>query len=381
MRIAFYAPMKSPEHPNPSGDRRLAQLLMRALHKAGHQVDLASQHRSYDGTGNAETQVAIKQEAEHQASKLLDAYSNGKISKPNLWFTYHLYHKAPDWIGPQICQALNIPYVIAEASYAGKQSTGPWDLGLQSSKRAIEMASAVISFNSVDDPCISPLLKQGTKIYSILPFIDTQPYVVAAEERVLHRRMTADQYNIDPAMPWLLCVAMMRPGDKLRSYQQLGVALSGLTEHPWRLIVVGDGSACDQVTSALAPINDQVHWIGAQDGDTLPGIYAACDLYVWPAVNEAFGMAFIEAQASGLAVVAGNSGGVRGVVNAPDCGILVEPGNPEALAQAVAKILDDSRGRQAMASRARQHTREHHGLDAGASALNQVLDKVTSCQS
>lgn len=92
-------------------------------------------------------------------------------------------------------------------------------------------------------------------------------------------------------------------------------------------------------------------------------------------------MAFIEAQASGLAVIAGNSGGVRGVVNAPDCGILVEPGNPEALVEAVAKLLDDSEGRQTMASRAWQHTREHHGLDAGASALNQVLDKVTTCQS
>ena len=381
MQIAFYAPMKSPEHPNPSGDRRLAQLLMRALQQGGHQVQLASQHRSYNGTGNAETQEIIKQEGELQASKLLDAYTNGKFKKPHIWLSYHLYHKAPDWIGPQVCQALDIPYVIAEASYAGKQSGGPWDLGLRASKRAIEIASAVISFNNVDDACILPLLKKGTKIHSILPFIDTRPYVVAAEERVLHRRLTADQYNIDPAMPWLLCVAMMRPGDKLRSYEQLGAALSKLSERTWQLIVVGDGSASDQVTSALAPINDQVHWIGTQDAETLPGIYAACDLYVWPAVNEAFGMAFIEAQASGLTVIAGNSGGVRGVVNAPDCGILVEPGNPEALAQAVTKLLDDSEDRQAMASRAWQHTRQHHGLDAGASALNQVLEKVTACQS
>jgi glycosyltransferase involved in cell wall biosynthesis len=381
MQIAFYAPMKSPEHPIPSGDRRLAQLLIRALHQGGHQVQLASQHRSYDGSGNAETQEIIKQEGERQASKLLDAYNKGKIGKPDIWLTYHLYHKAPDWIGPKICQALNIPYLIAEASYAGKQSGGPWDMGLQASKRAIEIASAVISFNNVDDACILPLLKQGTKIFSILPFIDTHPYVIAAEERVQHRRLTAAQYNIDPAMPWLLCVAMMRPGDKLRSYEQLGAALSKLSERPWRLIVVGDGSARDQVTSALVPINNRVHRIGTRDAETLPGIYAACDLYVWPAVNEAFGMVFIEAQASGLAVIAGNSGGVRGVVNAPDCGILVEPGNPEVLAQAVAKLLDDSEGRQAMASRAWQHTREHHGLDGGASALNQVLNEVTSCQS
>ncbi len=381
MLIAFYAPMKSPEHPNPSGDRQIAQLLMRALDQGGHQVLLASQHRSYDGTGNTRAQAAIKREGGRLASRLLDAYSNSTISKPNIWLTYHLYHKAPDWIGPRICKTLKIPYIIAEASYAAKQTGGSWDLGLQASKQAIEMASAIISFNAIDDACVSSLLRGGTKIFSIPPFVDTQPYAAAAKEKILHRRLTAGRYGIDPGVPWLLCVAMMRPGDKIRSYEQLGTALSILKDRPWRLLVIGDGTAREQATRALAAIDDHVHWIGRQDAEKLPGIYAACDLYVWPAVNEAFGMAFVEAQASGLAAVAGNYGGVQGVVNAPDCGLLVEPGNPEALAVAVAKLLDEPENRQAMASRAQQHTWQHHGLDAGASALDRVLNKVTSCQS
>ncbi len=381
MRVSFYAPMKSPGHPNPSGDRQIAQLLIRALDQGGHQVNLASQHRSYEGTGNSATQVAIKREGDRQASKLLAAYANGKISKPNIWLTYHLYHKAPDWIGPRVCETLEIPYIIAEASYAAKQASGPWDQGLQASKQAIEMASAVISFNSIDDACVSPLLREGAKIFPIPPFIDTQPYAAAAEERERHRRLTADRYHMDPGVPWLLCVAMMRPGDKIQSYEQLGAALSILKDRPWRLLVIGDGTAREQATRALAAIDEHVHWIGRQEAEKLPGIYAACDLYVWPAVNEAFGMAFVEAQASGLAAVAGNYGGVQGVVNAPDCGLLVEPGNPEALAVAVAKLLDEPENRQAMASRARQHTWQHHGLDAGASALDRVLKKVTSCQS
>ena len=377
MRIAFYAPMKSPEHPNPSGDRRIAQLLMRALDQGGHEVRLASQHRSYDGIGDAATQATIRQKAEQQAMVLLDAYNDDKIARPHVWFTYHLYHKAPDWIGPRITETLKIPYVIAEASYAPKQSGGAWDLGFQASRRAIEIASAVISFNAVDDGCVSPLLKHGSKISRVPPFIDTQPYDAAARDRKLYREMAARQYKVDPGVPWLVCVAMMRPGDKLRSYEQLGEALSGLKDRPWRLLVIGDGSAREQAITALAVVDDRVHWIGAQDIDKLPGIYAACDLYVWPAVNEAFGMAFIEAQASGLGVVAGNSGGVSGVVNSPDCGVLVEPGNPQALAAAVAKLLDEPENRQAMASRAQRYTLEHHDLDAGASALNRVLEEVT----
>ena len=42
----------------------------------------------------------------------------------------------------------------------------------------------------------------------------------------------------------------------------------------------------------------------------LPALYAGADLYLWPAINEAYGMAFLEAQAAGLPVVAGRTGGV-----------------------------------------------------------------------
>ena len=48
MRIAFYAPLKPPDHPVPSGDRRVAQLFFEAVRLAGHEPLLASRFRSYD---------------------------------------------------------------------------------------------------------------------------------------------------------------------------------------------------------------------------------------------------------------------------------------------------------------------------------------------
>src|SRR5207253_11404693 len=56
---------------------------------------------------------------------------------PELWFTYHLYHKAPDWLGPQIADALRIPYVVAEASDAPKQASRGWAAGRRAAERAI----------------------------------------------------------------------------------------------------------------------------------------------------------------------------------------------------------------------------------------------------
>ena len=48
MKIAFYSPLKSPNHPVPSGDRQVARLLVDALVRGGAQVDLVSEFRSYD---------------------------------------------------------------------------------------------------------------------------------------------------------------------------------------------------------------------------------------------------------------------------------------------------------------------------------------------
>ena len=53
IQIAFYAPLKSPVHPNPSGDRKIAQLFIKALQQADFEVELASSLRSFDKKGDA----------------------------------------------------------------------------------------------------------------------------------------------------------------------------------------------------------------------------------------------------------------------------------------------------------------------------------------
>ena len=92
-RVAFYAPMKAPDHPNPSGDRRIAKLLMRALDRAGWEVDLASRLRSHQREGNSVSQDYLFQEADRIVENLTETYQQ---DTPLAWFTYHCYYKAPD---------------------------------------------------------------------------------------------------------------------------------------------------------------------------------------------------------------------------------------------------------------------------------------------
>src|SRR5437870_1402861 len=129
MRIAFYAPLKPPDHPVPSGDRRVGQLFLAALRLAGHQPALASRFRSYEGRGDPLRQARLAALGRGLADRFLRRCREVPESTPELWFTYHLYHKAPDWLGPTIAGALDIPYLVAEASDAPKQALGPWAAG------------------------------------------------------------------------------------------------------------------------------------------------------------------------------------------------------------------------------------------------------------
>ena len=354
MRIAFYAPLKPPHHPAPSGDRRMARLLMAALGK--HDVHLASRLRSYDGAGNGVRQRRIQKLGERLAARLVRRYGD---RRPDLWFTYHLYHKAPDWLGPAVSRALAIPYVVAEASHAPKQQGGPWALGHAAVGEALAAADLVFGLNPADSACVLPLLGHDAKLVPLKPFLDVAPY---------SRRETAD-------VPRLLCVAMMRPGDKLASYRVLGQALAALTHLDWRLTVVGDGPAREAVTAALAPIAERTEWLGERDPTDL---YAAADIFVWPAVREAYGMALLEAQAAGLPVVAGAGGGVPGIVRHGSTGLLVDEGDAAAFADAVATLLRQPAKRQSMGETAARITAAEHGLESAAATLDTALQELMS---
>ena len=59
--LAFYAPLKSPHHPAPSGDRTMARLLMKALGAAGFEPSLASELRTLDKAGDPAKQLRLEQ--------------------------------------------------------------------------------------------------------------------------------------------------------------------------------------------------------------------------------------------------------------------------------------------------------------------------------
>jgi hypothetical protein len=87
MRIAFYAPLKPPGHPTPSGDRLMARMLVEALRRAGHRVALVSDLRSFAAAPSAPAIAALQKSAAAEIGRLRRLWS--AQGAPDLWLSYH----------------------------------------------------------------------------------------------------------------------------------------------------------------------------------------------------------------------------------------------------------------------------------------------------
>ncbi len=361
MRVLLHTPLKPPDSPLPSGDREMARGLSRLLRQLGHRVVMPALSRVAPGVPDSETHLALQRRARAQAARLVSRWHALPSRHPerfDLWFTYHCYYRKPDWLGPLVTRALGIPYVIAEASHAPRRAQGATRLGHRAVERALAAADLVLTVNPRDVAGVKARLRPGARQRWLPPFIDVAPF-------------SASHVRNDP--PLLLSVGMMRTRDKLESYRVLAKAFTHLRDRTWKAVLVGDGAARTEVEALMAPFGDRVRFAGIVPHQELPALYAAADLYLWPAINEAYGMAFLEAQAAGLPVVAGRTGGVPAVVAHGVTGLLAPIGDAEAFAAAVRRLLDDPAERARLGAAAAIRVASHHDERAAARALAAAL--------
>lgn len=345
---------------------------MDALERFAEHVELVSTFRSFDADGDAARQEALRTQGQALARRLTAQWRAAPAPlRPDLWFTYHVYYKAPDWLGPAVSAALGIPYVIAEASYAQKRASGPWAIGHEAAARSIRYARLVLSPSRDDVAGLQELIPQE-RVVQLPPFLDAAPYREAARRREKTRKEIARARHLDPQVPWIAVAAMMRAGDKLASYRALAAALGRLADLPWRLVVAGDGPARAEVEAALeAAAPGRACFLGTVGAKELAEVYAASDLYAWPAVNEAYGMAMLEAQAAGLPVVSSATRGVPDVVMDGRTGVLVT--SSDLLAAALRELLIDGARRASLGKNAAAFVAAERSVEAAAARLKSLL--------
>lgn len=129
-----------------------------------------------------------------------------------------------------------------------------------------------------------------------------------------------------------------------------------------RFPIIGDGplrEELERLASTLG-LDGVVHFLGWQRD--LERIYADLDLCVLSSLNEGTPLSILEAMAAGVPVVAADVGGVGDLVLHNETGLLVRPGDPEALAEAVLELLEDPKRLQEMGEAGRRRAYPHYDV-------------------
>ena len=357
MNIGFYSPLKSPMHAVPSGDREMARALILLLETMGHVVTPICRLRSFDRDGDHVRQLKIRSLSEHAAEIIRRRHPS-----LDLIFTYHVYHKAPDWIGPRLQATMKIPYLMAEASIAGKQQDGPWDLGHQATVAAVRTADHVFAMTGLDAQALAKFVQSPEHLSLLPPFTTLPKYVGKTAE------------PMDPTR--LLCVAMMRNDVKLHSYRLLAEALKLIDDLPWSLDIVGDGPAKSLVVEAFARLGGRVRFLGRAEREHLGRHYSNADVFVWPGLREAYGIVYLEAQAHGLPVVAVDNCGVPEVVRHGETGLLCAEASATSFADQLRRLVCEPELRVELAGAARPYIENRHSFESAKSAIQNAFARM-----
>ncbi len=147
------------------------------------------------------------------------------------------------------------------------------------------------------------------------------------------------------------------------------------------LIIAGDGPLREELMQQAEEQKEKIQFIGAKTHDELRVIYASADVLVAPSVlasdggKEGFGLVMIEAMASGIPIVASNSGGIAQLIQDGYNGLLCEEKNTVQLADNIQKVLENEQIRNQLLQGAKETAAryDYHNI---ATKYKQILKRA-----
>jgi glycosyltransferase involved in cell wall biosynthesis len=208
---------------------------------------------------------------------------------------------------------------------------------------------------------------------------------LVADYAVPAERITVARPGSDPApqargsndgFVRLLAVGAVVPR---KGFDILIAALAMLADLPWRLTIAGDHTRDPQAAARLDAdiarfeLTDRVTVLGAISPERLAKLYTGADLFVLASRFEGYGMAYAEAIAHGLPVIGTNAGATPDTVPA-GAGVLVAPDDPNALALALRRLIENPDERRRLAVCAREGARQLPTWRESATLFSRMLE-------
>lgn len=148
--------------------------------------------------------------------------------------------------------------------------------------------------------------------------------------------------------------------------------------------IVGDGSkrAALQALAVERGVQDRVRFDGFVSREELSRAFAQCDMFVLPAARDAkgdvegLGVVLLEALTYGKPVVGSNTGGITDIVLHDRTGLLVPPGDPQALADALDQLIDNPAHARQLGEAGRKHVDAQFSWPVIAQQWREVYDRL-----
>ncbi len=157
-----------------------------------------------------------------------------------------------------------------------------------------------------------------------------------------------------------------------------------ITIHPHVHLHIGGGGTLAAELQQQAEVLDlatRVHFYGRIPYPKVLSFLQSLAIFVMPSRSESFGVAALEAQACGLPVVASRVGGLPEVVREGTTGLLVPPGDPQALANAIIALLDDPQWRATIGRAGRQWVLDNYQWQASVERMLTVYEQALCARS
>jgi colanic acid/amylovoran biosynthesis glycosyltransferase len=198
-----------------------------------------------------------------------------------------------------------------------------------------------------------------------------------ASYKIVHCGLEIDKYHYRPPrreINYLLCIARLSPEKGLTSLIR---ALKILKDEGYNLELRlgGDGPMREQLKALTNEIGiaEQVHFLGYLTENEVGKELYNSDLFVLPSFVEGLPVSAMEAMAIGLPVIATNVGGTSELIEDGRTGILVRPSDPQSIAAAILKMIDDYPFRLSAAQLGRQKILEEFDIEKETAKLNQYF--------
>ena len=148
--------------------------------------------------------------------------------------------------------------------------------------------------------------------------------------------------------------------------------------HQAVLLIVGDGQMRDSLCALATKlgIESNIRWCGSVAQEEVFRLLSVSDVVVVPSRYEGFSLAAAEAMAAGVPVIASTTGGLPEVVEHERTGLLVPPGNVEALADAIQLLADNPEMRVMFGKAGRQRVESVFSVELYQASIRAVYDQL-----